>query len=92
MKKLTLGKKTLLSINGQIVTILESIHGGRVKLNKIKPQRTDIGNFVRAYFNTLNEPDIPKISVFAMQRVNDCCDIWLESPANTFHTSSNHSA
>jgi hypothetical protein len=82
MKKLTLGKKTLLSIHGQIETILASIHGGKIEIKKVKPQRTNTENFLWVNYRISTEPQLTRGRIFAMQRVGNCCDVWLESPSN----------
>ena len=79
-KKLTLGFRTLQSLELQITTILQSIHGGEIAIRKIIPQRTDTGNHVCVKFNTPTEPDQPRSRIFAIQRIGDCCDVWLEGP------------
>ncbi|MEO8615180.1 MAG: hypothetical protein ABI600_08580 [Luteolibacter sp.] len=80
MKKLTLGKKTLQSIHLQLETILKSVHGEEIKIKKVKPQRTGTGNFLLAKYRTVADPQLTRSRYFAMVRIGECCDIWLEKP------------
>ena len=91
--KLTLGHKTLKSIDLQVVTILQSIHGSGIAIRKIIPRRTDTGNYVCVKFNTPAEPEQTRSRIFAIQRIGDCCDVWLEGPGSPFEQDpTNHAA
>jgi hypothetical protein len=92
MKKLTPGKKTLLSIHGQIETILAAIQGEEIELKKVKPQRTNTENFLWVDYRISTEPQLIRGRIFAMQRVGDCCDVWLESPSNRCGVGGNDAA
>ena len=81
-KKLTLGFRTLQSLELQITTILQSIHGEDVAIRNIIPQRTDTGNHVFIMFNLLAEPEQTRSRIFAIQRIGNCCDVWLEGPGS----------
>ena len=81
-KKLTLGKRTIQSLELQIMTILQSIHGGDVAIRKIIPHRTDTGNHVCVRFNTPAEPEQMRSRIFAIQRIGNCCDVWLDGPGS----------
>ena len=83
-KKLTLGFRTLQSLELQVTTILKSIHGGRIVIQKIIPHRTDIGNLVCVKFNTAAERERTRSRLFAIQRIGNCCDVWLEGPESPF--------
>lgn len=83
-KKLTLGKRTIQSLELQITTILSSMHGGDIAIRKIIPQRTDTGNHVCVKFNTPAEPLQTRSRIFAIQRIGDCCDVWLEGPGSHY--------
>jgi hypothetical protein len=79
--KIQLGKPTLRSIEIQVLTILQPLFEGGIEILKIRPKRTDTGNMVLVGFKVLNEPEVRRSSVFAMQRYHNCCDIWLEGPS-----------
>lgn len=82
--KLSLGRKTLRSIEFQVTTILQSLHVGAIEIRKIRPHRTDIGNYVWITYRTSIDPERLFCRNFAMQRVGECCDVWLDSPSNQF--------
>ena len=83
-KKLTLGFRTLQSLELQITTILSSMHGGEIAIRKIIPQRTDTGNHVCVKFNAPDDPDQTRSRIFAIQRIGNCCDVWLEGPGSHY--------
>lgn len=76
--------KTIRSIELQASTILESLHVGDIEIRKIRPFRKDIGNFVRITYHTSMDPELLLCQNFALQRVGDCCDVWLDLPANQY--------
>ena len=82
--KLYLGKATICSIEFQVITILQSLHGGAIEIRKTRPHRTDIGNFVWITYRTAIDPELTLSRNFALQRVGDCCDVWLDSLPNQF--------
>lgn len=90
-KKLHLGKPTLRSIEIQILAILQTLYRGKLEISKITPKRTNTGIFLWVKFNT-NEPADPQSRIFAMQRVGECCDVWLETPASPHFKTSNNDA
>jgi hypothetical protein len=90
-KKIHLGKKTLVSLEVQITTILTVLDRTDVIIDKMKPVRHNTGNFVLVTYHTLAEPEDPRSRCFAHQKVRDCCDVWLESPPefNNSHPGNN---
>lgn len=82
--KLTLGRLTIQSIELQVTTILKSIHGGGIVIRKINPLRTDTGNFVSVQFKTPADPQLRQSRIFAIQRIGNCCDVWLDGPGIAF--------
>ena len=82
--KLTLGKKTIRSIELQVTTILQSLHRGAIEITKTRPHRTNIGNFAWITYRTAIDPELTLSCNFALQRVGDCCDVWLDSLPNQF--------
>lgn len=90
--KLHLGKKTLNSIAEQISIILASQFGKPVQLGRLHPHRRDAGNFVAAEFTVPEEPNPSRSRLFAIQRIGDCCDVWLEGPAELTAANSNNPA
>ena len=91
-KKLTLGKKTLLSIALQIESILQSLHNGEIEILKINPHRTDTGVSLLATYRTRLDPLIERRGHFAHQRVAGCCDVWLEGQAEMIGLNSSNNA
>ena len=83
-KKLTLGFTTLQSLELQVTTILSSIYGGDIAIQKIIPHRTIVGNHVCVKFNTAAEPQQTRNRIFGIQRIGNCCDVWLEGPGSPF--------
>jgi hypothetical protein len=81
MKKLTIGKKTMSSVKIQVVSILQSLHKADVALDSIEPVRFDHGNYFLVRYHKKDEPKTLCSRHFAHQKVRDCCDVWLESPA-----------
>ncbi len=79
-KKINLGKKTLMSLEIQITTILTSLNRTEVRIDRMKPVRHNTGNFVFVDYHTTAEPEVPRSRYFAHQQVQNCCDVWLESP------------
>lgn len=79
-KKIHLGKKTLMSLELQITTILASQHRAEVRIDKMNPVRHNTGNFIIVTYHTIGEPEVPRSRYFAHQKIGDCCDVWLESP------------
>lgn len=79
-KKIHLGKKTMMSLEFQITTILASLSKTEVRIDKLKPVRHNTGNFIIATYHTITEPEVPRSRYFAHQKIGDCCDVWLESP------------
>lgn len=77
--KLSLGKKTLRSIEFQVTTILQTLHDGAIEISKIRPHRTDIGNHVWITYRTAVAPEKTMCRNFALQRIGECCDVWLDS-------------
>lgn len=90
-KKIHFGKKTMKSLELQITSILTSINRSEVRIDRIKPVRHDIGNFVFVTYHTVAEPEVQRSRFLAHQKVRDCCDVWLESPPefNNDHPGSN---
>ena len=84
--KLHLGKKTLASISLQVTTILESLLGGSTEIKQMKPHRLNAGNFVLVRFISSAQPEMERSRLFAVQRIGDCCDVWLEGPADLDET------
>ena len=82
--KLSLGSKTLRSIEFQVTTILHSLHAGAIEIRKIRPHRTALGNYIWITYRTSIDPERSFCRNFAMQRVGECCDVWLDSPSNDF--------
>jgi len=82
--KLSLGSKTLRSIEFQVSTILQSLHDGAIEIRKIRPHRNDIGNHAWITYRTSIDPKLLLCRNFALQRVGECCDVWLDSPSNDF--------
>jgi len=82
MKKLTLGRTTIHSIKIQVTCILRSLHVGDFQIKKLTPLRRASGNFVRVDFRTSADPGQTHGRVFAVERVGNCCDVWLEPEAN----------
>ena len=78
MKKLTLGKTTLHSIEIQVISMLRSLHEGEFEIRKLTPLRKTSGSFVRVDFRTSSNPSITHARVFAVEKVGDCCDVWVE--------------
>jgi hypothetical protein len=78
MKKLTLGKTTLHSIEIQVISMLRSLHEGEFEIRKITPLRKTSGSFVRVDFRTSSNPSKTHARVFAVEKVGDCCDVWVE--------------
>jgi len=83
MKKLTLGKTILHSIEIQVTSMLRSMHEGELEIRKLTPLRKTSGSFVRVDFRTSGNPGQTHGRVFALERVGDCCDVWLESETNS---------
>ncbi|MDP3849511.1 MAG: hypothetical protein Q8Q59_03335 [Luteolibacter sp.] len=79
-KKIHLGKKTLMSLEIQITTILTSLNRTEVRIDKLKPVRHNTGNFVLVTYHTVADPGVLCSQYCAHQKVGDCCDVWLESP------------
>jgi hypothetical protein len=79
-KKIHLGKKTLMSLEFQITSILTSLTRTEVSIDRMKPVRLDTGYFIHVRYHTLAEPEIQRSRYFAHQKIGDCCDVWLESP------------
>jgi hypothetical protein len=90
-KKIHFGKKTMKSLELQITSILASLNRSEVRIDRIKPIRHDIGNFVCVTYHTVAEPEVQRSRYFAHQKVRECCDVWLESPPeiNNDHPGSN---
>ena len=89
--KLTLGRLTIQSIELQVTTILKSIHG-RIVVLKINPLRTDTGNFVLVQFKIPADSQLKQSRIFAIQRIGNCCDVWLEVPESRFAQNSTKGA
>ena len=83
MKKLTLGKKTLHSIQIQVISTLRSLHGGELVISKVTTLRKTSGNFVRVDFRTSANLGQTQSRVFAFEKVGHCCDVWLESETDS---------
>lgn len=79
-KKIHLGKKTLMSLELQITTILTSLIRTEVRIDKMEPVRHNTGNFVIVTYHSIIEPELPRSRYFAHQKIGDCCDVWLETP------------
>ena len=90
--KLHLGKITLTSIAMQATTIFESLLGGPIEIKKLKPHRLNAGNFVLVKFISSAQPEPKRSRLFAIQRIGDCCDVWLEGPADLDGTNLNNDA
>ena len=90
-KENPLGKKTLVSLEVQITTILTVLDRTDVIIDKMKPVRHNTGNFVLVLYHTRAKPEDPRSRYFAHQKVRDCCDVWLESPPefNNSHPGNN---
>lgn len=90
-KKIHLGKKTLMSLELQITTILTSLNRTEVRIDRMKPVRHNTGNFVYVTYHTVAEPEVQRSRFLAHQKVRECCDVWLESPPefNNDHPGSN---
>jgi hypothetical protein len=80
-KKIHFGKKTLMSLEFQITTILTHLNRTDVQIDKMKPVRHNTGNFVIVTYHTIPEPKVPRSRYFAHQKIGNCCDVWLETPA-----------
>jgi len=80
--KLSLGKKTIRSIEFQVTTILSNLHDGTIEIRNIRPHRTDIGNYVWITYRTSRDQNLTLSRNFALQRIGDLCDVWLDSPTN----------
>ena len=52
-KKIHFGKKTMKSLELQITSILTSLNRSEVRIDRIKPVRHDIGNFVFEQYENL---------------------------------------
>lgn len=80
-KKIHLGKKTLMSLELQITSILTSLSRTEARVRKMQPVRCHAGNYIHVTYHTVAEPEVPRSRYFAHQKVDDCCDVWLETPA-----------
>lgn len=80
-KKINLGKKTLMSIEIQIAAILTSLSRTEARVRKLQPIRCHAGNYIHVTYHTITEPEVPRSRYFAHQKIGDCCDVWLETPA-----------
>ncbi len=83
-RKLSLGGKTISSIEFQVAIILQPRHEGIIEIGKILPYKTDAGNFVGITFRTSTNPKLALHRTFAIQKVGHCCDVWLDTPSNQF--------
>jgi hypothetical protein len=81
MKKLSIGRKTMQSVEIQVSCILQSLHKAEVSIATIEPVRFNHGIYFLVGFHTSDEPDTHRSRYFAHQKFRDCCDVWLESPA-----------
>ena len=81
----------MISLELQISSILTTLNRSEINIDRIKPVRHDIGNFVFVTYHTVAEPEVQRSRFFAHQKVRDCCDVWLESPPefNNDHPGSN---
>lgn len=80
-KKIHLGKKTLMSIEIQIASILTSLSRMEAHVRKLQPVRCHAGNYIHVTYHTIAEPEVPLSRYFAHQKIGDCCDVWMETPA-----------
>lgn len=85
--KLSLGKKTIRSIEFQVTIILQSMHAGAIEIRKVRPHRTNIGNYVWITYRASIAPEHDFCRNFAIQRIGDCCDVWLDAPPFQFSQS-----
>lgn len=77
--KIQLGKAALISVSIQITAILKRLFNDEINIIKIKPERSHTGNFLWVDFNLLSTPGVVLRRRFAMQRVNGCTDVWMDS-------------
>ena len=79
-RKLNLGKKTMISVEIQVTSILQSNHKADVSVESIEPLRYDHGIYFRVFYHIVNDSENQRSQYFAHQKTRDCCDVWLESP------------
>jgi len=80
--KLNLGKRALLSATIQVSASLRSRYEGTIEILKMSPKWTEGGNKIVVKFR-VGDPQRIILAVFAMQRIGDCLDLWLESSQAT---------
>ncbi len=80
MKKLSIGRKTMRSVEIQVSSILQSLHKAEVSIASIEPVRFNHGIYFLVGFHTSDEPGTHRSRYFAHQKFRDCCDVLLESP------------
>ena len=75
--KIALGQKYLRSVTLQTTTILQALHGSEIRIVKIRPKWTKMGNIVEVKFLPTDSSQHFH-AVFRMQRIGGCLDLWLD--------------
>ena len=71
-KKIQFGRKTLMSLELQISSILTSLNRTEARVRKLQPVRCHAGNYIHVTYHTIAKPEVLRSRYFAHQKVGDC--------------------